>query len=119
VAPAKSSAPVEWTVDRFAPVALEQTAADGRRPLAPVEQERRVRQLARGARVVVVQVSEHDRPDRARLNATLTRLRNDVLARGDAHHEESLEQGTELLCGIAQHARVESRIDQQCPALGC
>jgi hypothetical protein len=53
------------------------------RPLAPVEQERRVWQLTRPADVVVMQVGEHDRPDRIRLNAARTRLRNDVLTTSD------------------------------------
>ena len=55
-------APVQRTVDRSAAVALQQPAADRRRPLAAVEQERRVWQLTRPAGMVVMQVGEQTVP---------------------------------------------------------
>ena len=54
-------------------------------------------QLSRPADVVEVQVGEHDRPDRRRLNAARTRLRNDVLTTSDAQHKQSVEHRAELL----------------------
>ena len=83
---------------------------NGRRPLAPIEHEPRGGQPAGGADVVEVQVGQHDRLDRGRLDAALARLRDRVLSVGDAQHAQPPEQPFE--------PPVETGVDQQRPRAG-